>query len=130
MRTTAIRTPVVIGLIGSLVLSVCGGCASLQWHPIYNAALGGALIGWIIGHQSNEDGEGAALGAAIAATGCLLEQIDKSSKEEKVVVEVTNENGSITPVVLKKKASVYTGPKGEHYDKRPSEEQLRPLYGK
>lgn len=130
MRTTAIRTPVVIGLIGSLVLSVCGGCASLQWHPIYNAALGGALIGWIIGHQSNEDGEGAAIGAAIAATGCLLEQIDKSSKEEKVVVEVTNENGSITPVVLKKKASVYTGPKGEHYDKRPSEEQLRPLYRK
>jgi hypothetical protein len=130
MRTTAIRTPVVIGLIGSLVLSLCGGCASLQWHPIYNAALGGALIGWIIGHQSNEDGEGAALGAAIAATGCLLEQIDKSSKEEKVVVEVTNADSSITPVVLKKKASVYTGPKGEHYDKRPSEEQLRPLYGK
>ena len=130
MRTTAIRTPVVIGLIGSLVLSLCGGCASLQWHPIYNAALGGALVGWIIGHQSNEDGEGAALGAAIAATGCLLEQIDKSSKEEKVVVEVTNADGSITPVVLKKKASVYTGPKSEHYDKRPSEEQLRPLYGK
>jgi len=130
MRTTAIRTPVVIGLIGSLVLSVCGGCASLQWHPIYNAALGGALIGWVIGHQSNEDGEGAALGAAIAATGCLLEQIDKSSKEEKVVVELTNADGSITPVVLKKKASVYIGPKGEHYDKRPSEEQLRPLYGK
>ena len=130
MRTTAIRTPVVIGLIGSLVLSVCGGCASLQWHPIYSAALGGALVGLIIGHQSNEDGEGAALGAAIAATGCLLEQIDKSSKEEKVVVEVTNADGSITPVVLKKKASVYTGPKSEHYDKRPSEEQLRPLYGK
>jgi len=130
MKATIIRTPVVITLIGSLMLSLCGGCASLQWHPIYNAALGGALVGLIIGHQSNEDGEGAALGAAIAATGCLLEQIDKSSKEEKVVVEVTNADSSITPVVLKKKASVYTGPKGEHYDKRPSEEQLRPLYGK
>lgn len=124
------RTPVVITLIGSLVLSVCGGCASLQWHPIYSAALGGALVGWIIGHQSNEDGEGAAIGAAIAATGCLLEQIDKSSKEEKIVVEVTNQDGSITPVVLKKKASVYIGPKGEHYDKKPTEEQLKELYGK
>jgi len=130
MKATIIRTPVVIALIGSLVLSVCGGCASLQWHPIYSAALGGALVGWIIGHQSNEDGEGAALGAAIAATGCLLEQIDKSSKEEKIVVEVTNQDGSITPVVLKKKASVYIGPKGEHYDKKPTEEQLKELYGK
>jgi uncharacterized protein YcfJ len=130
MKGTIMRTPVVITLIGSLVLSVCGGCASLQWHPIYSAALGGALVGWIIGHQSNEDGEGAAIGAAIAATGCLLEQIDKSSKEEKIVVEVTNQDGSITPVVLKKKASVYIGPKGEHYDKKPTEEQLKELYGK
>ena len=130
MKGTIVRTPVVITLIGSLVLSVCGGCASLQWHPIYSAALGGALVGWIIGHQSNEDGEGAAIGAAIAATGCLLEQIDKSSKEEKIVVEVTNQDGSITPVVLKKKASVYIGPKGEHYDKKPTEEQLKELYGK
>jgi len=130
MKTTAIRAPVVITLIGSLVLSVCGGCASLQWHPIYSAALGGALVGWIIGHQSNEDGEGAAIGAAIAATGCLLKQIDDASKEEKVVVEVTNEDGSITPVVLKKKEHVYIGPKGEHYDKKPTEEQLRSLYRK
>ncbi len=130
MKGTIIRTPVAITLIGSLVLSVCGGCASLQWHPIYSAALGGALVGWIIGHQSNEDGEGAAVGAAIAATGCLLKQIDDASKEKKVVVEVTNQDGSITPVVLKKKEHVYIGPKGEHYDKRPTEEQLRPLYGK
>jgi len=130
MKATIIRTPVVITLIGSLVVSLCGGCASLQWHPIYSAALGGALVGWIIGHQSNEDGEGAAIGAAIAATGCLLEQIDKSSKEEKIVVEVTNQDGSITPVVLKKKERVYIGPKGEHYDKKPTEEQLKELYGK
>jgi hypothetical protein len=130
MRTIAIRKPVAIALIGSLLMSVCGGCSELKWHPIYSAALGGALVGWIIGHQSDQDGEGAAIGAAIGATGCLLEQIDRMSKEEKVVVEVTNSDGSITPVVLKKKASVYIGPKGEHYDKKPTEEQLRPLYGK
>lgn len=130
MKATIIRTPATITLIGSLVLSVCGGCASLQWHPIYEAALGGALIGWIIGHQSNEDGEGAAVGAAIAVTGCLLRQIDDASKEEKVVVEVTNSDGSLTPVVLKRKANVYIGPQGEHYDKKPAEEQLKERYGK
>ena len=130
MKTTIIRTPIAVTLIGSLVVSLCGGCASLQWHPIYEAALGGALIGWIIGHQSNEDGEGAAVGAAIAVTGCILKQIDDASKEEKVVVEVTNSDGSITPVVLKKKERVYVGPKGEYYDKKPTEEQLKELYGK
>jgi hypothetical protein len=130
MRATAKKTPVVTVLISSLVVSLCGGCASLQWHPIYSAALGGALVGLIIGHQSNEDGEGAALGAAIAATGCLLKQIDDMAKEEKVVVEVTNDDGSLTPVVLKRKANIYIGPKGETYEKLPTEEQLKPLYGR
>jgi len=130
MKTAIVRTPATIALICALVLSICGGCESLQWHPIYNAALGGALLGWIIGHQSDHDGEGAAIGAAIAATGCLLKQIDDASKEEKVVVEVTNSDGSLTPVVLKKKANVYIGPQGEHYDKKPTEEQLKERYAK
>jgi hypothetical protein len=45
------------------------------------------------------------------------------------VVEVTNSNGSITPVELKKKGCSYIGPNGERYDELPSEEQLRSVYG-
>jgi len=130
MKTTGTKKLVVTVLIGSLLLGLCGGCEGFQWHPFYTAALGGALVGAIIGHQSNEDGEGAVLGAAIGATGCLLQQLDKASKQEKVIVEVTNEDGSITPVLLKKKRDVYVGPKGEAYEKLPTEEQLKPLYGR
>ncbi|MHC4477334.1 MAG: hypothetical protein ACYTEL_16930 [Planctomycetota bacterium] len=46
-----------------------------------------------------------------------------------VVVEVTNSNGSKTPVRLTKQGDGYVGPKGEHYDRLPSEEQLWPVYG-
>ena len=141
------RTSVVIVLIGSLVLSACGGCSSdssgsgrLKLSPIYESALWGAAIGGIIGYQSDEAGEGAALGAAIFAVGALLHQTDKmpeerredkheEEEEQEVVIQIHNDNGSLTPVVLKKEGGTYVGPNGEHYKRLPTAEQLKPVYG-
>jgi hypothetical protein len=50
-------------------------------------------------------------------------------EEQVIVVEVTNSNGSKTPVQLIKQGDIYIGPKGEHYDQLPIEEQLWTVYG-
>lgn len=108
--------------------------------PIYNSALLGGLVGGVIGYQSEEAAAGALLGASITGTGELLRQTDnlaqqkergkcKERRGERIDVEVTNSNGSFTPVELRKKGCVYIGPKGEHYRELPSEEQLRLVYG-
>ncbi len=101
------------------------------------AAIGGAIIGGIVGYQSDEPGEGAAVGAVVLGVGQLLHELDqvhqekehKRKEKEQVVVEIHNDNGSITPVKLKKEGSGYIGPKGERYEELPTEEQLKPIYG-
>ncbi|MFC1793228.1 hypothetical protein ACFL3Q_06535 [Planctomycetota bacterium] len=147
MKTTSQKTSVVILLVVSLVLGLCGCCSEsqsdcdkgLKLSPIYESALWGALIGGIVGYQSEEPGEGAAIGATIFGVGELLKQSDKHHKEkehkhkdecvEEVVVEIRNSNGSVTPVELRKEDSTYIGPKGERYEQLPTEEQLKPIYG-
>ncbi|HUW18487.1 MAG TPA: hypothetical protein VMW16_04225 [Sedimentisphaerales bacterium] len=140
MKRADRKTTILMVLAGALVLAVCSGCGGLLLSPIYNAALLGGAVGGIIGYQSGETAAGALLGAGILGAGELVKQTDQLAKgeqpkdcgckgQEKVVVEITNSNGSITPVELRKKGCVYTGPKGEQYQQLPTEEQLRPVYG-
>jgi hypothetical protein len=148
MKTSSYKAPVVILLVVSLVLGLCGCCSenqsdcenSLKITPIYAAAIGGGIIGAIVGHQSDETKEGVAVGAVLFSVGQLLSQLDDMAEQEKehedddecnepVVIEIHNSNGSITPVKLKKDGTVYIGPKGERYDQLPTEEQLKPIYG-
>ena len=148
MKITPHKTPVITFLVISMVLGLCGCCCENQsdcdncskLNSIYGAALGGALIGGIIGHQSDETGEGIAVGAAIFGVGQLLKQTDELAHkewehedddecDEPVVIEIHNSNGSISPVKLEKEGSVYIGPKGERYEEMPTEEQLKPIYG-
>lgn len=148
MKTSPYKASVVILLVVSLVLGLCGCCSEnqsdcedgLKLTPIYGAALGGALIGGIIGHQSDETKEGVAVGAVVLGVGELLSQLDEMAREEKehededecnepVVIEIHNSNGSITPVKLKRDGTAYIGPKGERYEELPTEEQLKPIYG-
>ena len=149
MKTRNHKTSVVIALVASLALSACGGCSSscdssdsgrLKLHPIYESMLWGALIGGIIGHQSDEAGNGAALGAGVFGLGTLLQQTDKMPHEreepehkpeeqQEVVVQIPNDNGSLTPVVLKREDGDYVGPNGEYYKRLPTAEQLKPIYG-
>jgi hypothetical protein len=151
MKRRIPKTPAVIVLTISLVLSACSGCGSdngsdgqLKLHPIYQSALLGAAVGAVIGHQSDEAGNGAALGAAVFGIGALLEQTDRMSdkrrehedgheekqeEEQEVVIQIKNDNGSVTTVVLKKEGGSYVGPNGEHYKRLPTAEQLKPVYG-
>ena len=46
-----------------------------------------------------------------------------------MVIQIRNNNGSETSVVLKRRSGTYFGPEGEHYDRLPTEEQLKPIYG-
>ena len=46
-----------------------------------------------------------------------------------VVVNIPNENGSYTPVTLRRSGGVYIGPRGEQYLNLPTIEQLKPVYG-
>lgn len=148
MKKSLHKTPVVILLVVSLVLGLCGCCSEnqsdcengLKLTPIYAAAIGGGIIGGIVGHQSDETKEGVAVGAVLLGVGQLLSQIDEMAREEKehededecaklVVIEIHNSNGSITPVKLKRDGTAYIGPKGEFYQELPTEEQLKPIYG-
>jgi len=141
MKTTTQKKSAAVVLVLSLVLGLCGGCnegnGDLKLNPIYSQALLGAIVGGIVGYQSEEPGEGAAVGAAVLGVGELLSQLDREHKDrerkdecaKQVVVEIHNDNGSITPVKLKKEGGGYIGPRGERYEELPTEEQLKPIYG-
>ena len=45
------------------------------------------------------------------------------------IVQIHNDNGSVTPVEIRKEGDKYIGPTGEQYDKLPTEEELKPTYG-
>ena len=141
MKTTTQSKSVAVVLVLSLVVGLCAGCeegnSNMKLSPIYSSALTGALVGGIIGYQSDETGEGVAVGAVVLGVGQLLHELDdahhekehKHREKEQVVVEIHNDNGSITPVKLRKEGEAYIGPKGERYEQLPTEEQLKPLYG-
>ena len=46
-----------------------------------------------------------------------------------VVVNISNANGSYTPVTLRQEGGFYVGPRGERYLRMPTEEQLAQVYG-
>lgn len=46
-----------------------------------------------------------------------------------VVVNIPNDNGSYTPVTLRRVGGVYIGPRGEQYLNLPTVDQLKPVYG-
>jgi hypothetical protein len=132
-----------IALTILFVIIFSSGCnEDLKLHPIFDEAIKGAIIGGIVGYQSHEEGEGAAIGATLGAVGELLRQIDEDNDGEKkepkhdhnekikeiYIIEVHNSNGSITPVELTKVDNIYFGPKGEQYEKLPTEEDLK-AYG-
>ncbi len=101
----------------------------------------GALIGTAVGAGAGQaiggDTESTLIGAAIGGgAGYMIgsEQDKKKTKAEidalrqdmnTVTVNITNSNGSSTPVTLRKQGIVYIGPRGETYTTLPTEEQLK-----
>jgi len=108
-------------------------------------ALGG-LLGGIIGHQSGHTGAGVAIGSVVGgATGAgagyaIGANVDKNRKQDTAIrqaqedanttiINITNSNGSVTPIRLVRQGTVWVGPRGEQYINLPTEEQLKAVYG-
>lgn len=151
MKTINSKTRFFLAIIAVSLLLNAGCGEGMKWKPVYNSAMFGALVGGIVGHQSDETGAGVAIGASVFALGEILSQSDDLSKNhseprqttakvsikppvhenirETYIIEIHNDNGSITPVEIRKEGDRYVGPTGEHYDSLPTEEQLKPFYG-
>ncbi len=121
----------------SLGLTLVAGCES----DAQTGALLGTAAGAGVGALAGGSTEGTLVGAAVGGgVGYILgnEQDKKKTRAEMdslrhemstVMVKVTNSNGSIIQVPLRKQGVGYVGPRGEYYDKLPTEDQLRPVYG-
>ena len=117
------------------------GCESDAGKGAAIGGLGGAGLGAIIGHQSGHTAEGALLGGALGAGGGYMIGGERDKKKTQaeindlrqemntVTVNITNSNGSISPVVLRKQGVSYVGPRGEYYNHLPTPEELKPIYG-
>ena len=139
-----------------LMAAVCG-CNPYN-NAGEGAAVGGglgALAGGIIGHQSHDTAAGMLIGGAVGAvTGAAVgSQIQKPEPppgvvvaqpapvvmaqppatietQDSVTVNVPNNNGTYTAVVLRKSGDGFVGPQGEYYTQLPTTDQLRVMYGK
>jgi uncharacterized protein YcfJ len=119
---------------GSLLVTGCESDAQV------GSAIG-ALAGAGIGQLAGGDTESSLIGAAVGgAAGYMLgneserqkAQADRAYMHQEmrtVMVKVTNSNGSIIQVPLRKQGVGYVGTRGEYYSILPTEGQLRPVYG-
>lgn len=143
-------------LLGAILVGcslVCGGCAT---EPVGRNTAGGAALGAALGAVggavagNNISGisktEGAVAGAVVGGLlgGAMGNQRDAMEQQNAsvnrrldtmnqemntAVVNITNSNGSMTPVIMHKSGNQWIGPRGEYYSSMPTPEQLRPVYG-
>lgn len=137
LRKIIITLIVVVAGIGFLFVT---GCETQAQSGAAMGGLGGAAIGALAGGHHHA-GEGALIGAAIGAGGGYMvgNEADKKQTNQQLqaiqqeantyVVNITNSNGSITPVTLRRSGNVWIGPRGEQYMSMPTPEQLKPIYG-
>jgi len=120
-----------------LGLAFVAGCES----DAQTGALIGTAIGAGAGQAIGGDTESTLIGAAVGGgAGYIIgsEQDKKKTKAEIdalrqdmniVTVNITNSNGSVSQVLLRKQGVGYVGPRGEYYNTLPTEEELKPIYG-
>lgn len=109
------------------------GCESDAQTGALIGTAAGAGIGQAIGRDTQSTLIGAGVGAG---AGYMIgsEQDKKKAAAEReqlrqemntVTINITNSNGSITPVRLRRQGVVYIGPRGETYTTLPTAEQLK-----
>lgn len=137
------KEKIMMGVIVAVVagMLVFGGCESQAQKGAGIGALAGAGIGALAGKHSGKTAEGALIGAAVGGGAGYILGSEKDKKQtqtqigalqqemQTVTVNVTNSNGSITQVALRKQGIGYVGPRGEFYDHLPIEDELKPIYG-
>ena len=124
-------------VVVSLGLTFVVGCESDAQTGALIGTAAGAGIGQAIGRDTKSTLIGAAVGGG--AGYMIGSEADKKQMKADIaaaqasantfVVNITNSNGSVTPVTLRKSGNVWIGPKGEQYSRIPTEEQLKPIYG-
>ena len=135
MEKKTITSLIVVVLSLGLIFVV--GCQS-------NAQTGGtigALAGAGIGQMAGRDTEATLIGAAVGGVAGYIfgneadrahARADRANIREDmktVAVNITNSNGSISQVHLKRHGVGYVGTRGEYYNHLPTEDELRPIYG-
>lgn len=126
-----------ITVIVSLGLMLVAGCQS----DAQTGAVLGSLAGTGIGQIAGRNTESTLIGAAVGGTaGYMLgNESDRKKTQAEMAylhqqtdyatVNITNSNGSISQVRLRKQGVGYVGTRGEYYNHLPTEDQLRPVYG-
>ena len=117
--------------------ALSGGCQS----SAQTGSLVGALVGAGFGQAIGGNTEGTLIGTAVGGgIGYIIgNEGDKDeaaaerryTREEMnyVTVNMTNSNGSISQVRLKRHGVGYVGTRNEYYNHLPTEDELRPIYG-
>lgn len=128
--------------LGLTVVVACGialtaGCE----NDAGNTALLGTAIGAGVGALAGGDAEGALIGGAVGGgAGYMIgNESDKEKTQSEIAsvraeqnvetVWITNSNGSQQAVRLRRDGPGYIGPRGERYPSRPTEAQLKQMYG-
>jgi len=126
-------TTILMAAVVSFGLAFFVGCES----DAQTGALIGTGVGAGVGALAGGDTESTLIGAAVGGgAGYMLGSegdkkkaaADRESIRQElntVTINITNSNGSITPVRLRKQGVVYVGPRGETYTSLPTEEQLK-----
>ena len=121
----------------SLGLAFVAGCES----DAQTGALLGTGVGALAGQAIGGDTEATLIGAAVGGGAGYMIGSERDKKKTKaeidalrqdmniVTVNITNSNGSVSQVLLRKQGVGYVGPRGEYYNTLPTEEELKPIYG-
>ena len=131
------RLTTIVAVVLSFGLLFFVGCQSDAQVGSAIGALAGAGIGQLAGGNTEATLIGAAVGGA---AGYMFGNESDRAKERAerdhmrremrtVAVNITNSNGSISQVRLKKHGVGYVGTRGEYYSHLPTEDELRPIYG-
>ena len=119
------------------VVAYMAGCETKAQTGTAIGAGVGAVAGQAIGHNTKST----LIGTGVGAVGGYMigNEQDKAQMRDQqaaineqantYVVNITNSNGSISPVTLRRMGNVWVGPRGEQYTALPTAEQLRPIYG-
>ncbi len=86
----------------------------------------GAGAGYMIGNESDKKKTKAEMESLQQQNMQMQQQSAQMQQEASTVtVNITNNNGSITPVMLRRQGGFYVGPRGETYTTLPTQEQLK-----
>lgn len=130
-------TTIALVLTIGCVITLVGGCESDAQTGAAIGGLMGAGVGQLAGRHTESTLIGAALGTG--AGYIIGNENDKAKTQARMyamqdninsqLVNVTNSNGSIVQVRLRREGIGWLGPRGEYYPALPNSEQLRPVYG-